>query len=207
VGTEQQIGAKPVGMVGKLAGRLMNMVHKGQYHKIIARIKKRTEIPVNGILDIGCGGGIAVKSFASQFPEAILYGIDHAAEMVELSAKTNRQAVRQGRVKLLQNSIERVEITDNSIDIATAFDTINFWPDYDLAMAEIRRVLTAPGKFYIINGYPEPGTKWYEFVKFKDQGEYEAILNEHGFKMNDVQIEGHTIVIEAVLEDKLTVVF
>ena len=199
--SEQQIGAKPVGLMGKLAGRLMNMVHKGQYRAIITRIKNRMDLPVNGILDIGCGGGIAIKEFAKQFPETTVYGIDHAAEMVALSAKTNRKAVAQGRVKLLQNSIEQIEIADNTIDIVTAFDTINFWPDYDLAMAEIRRVLMASGRFYIINGYPEPGTKWYDFVKFKDQGEYEAFLNKHGFKMNDVQIEGHTIVFEAVLED------
>lgn len=200
MGTEQQIGAKPVGFVGKLAGRIMNLVHKGQYRAIVTRIVERMDSPVNGVLDIGCGGGIAVKEFAEQFPKATVYGIDHAAEMVALSAKTNRRAVAQGRVKLLQNSIEQVDIANNTIDIVSAFDTINFWPDYDLAMAEIRRVLTDSGKLYIVNGYPEPGTKWYEFVKFKDQGEYETFLNKHGFKMSDVQIEGHTIVIEAVVQ-------
>ena len=197
---EQQIGAKPVGWIGKLAGRLMNMVHKGQYATIITRIKTRTDTPVKGILDIGCGGGVAVKGFAKQFSDATVYGIDHAAEMVELSAKTNRKAVSQGRVILLQNSIEQVEIPDNTIDIATAFDTINFWPDFELAMAEIKRILATGGRFYIINGYPEPGSKWYEFVKFKDQGEYEAFLHKYGFKMNDVKIEGHTIVIESIIQ-------
>ncbi|MBI9049874.1 MAG: class I SAM-dependent methyltransferase [Anaerolineaceae bacterium] len=202
--TEQQIGAKPVGFMGLLAGRLMNLIHRNQYRSIVNEIGKNTNAPVKAVLDIGCGGGIAVKLLAGQFADATIYGIDHAAEMVQLSMKTNRRAVNEGRVKILQNSIDQLELADNSIDVATAFDTINFWPDYDVAMREIKRVLAPAGRLIIVNGYPAEGSKWYEFVTFKNDKAYEAFLNQHGFQVDQIEIQGHTIVIEASVKKILS---
>ncbi|PKO03378.1 MAG: hypothetical protein CVU43_02955 [Chloroflexi bacterium HGW-Chloroflexi-5] len=194
---EQQIGAKPAGIAGTLAGRLMNLIHKKEYSIIIKAIQSRSELPVSTILDIGCGGGAVVKEFSRQFSNAQVIGVDHSAEMVRLSQKTNKSVIKTGRVKIQQNGVEKIEIESNKVDLITAFDTINFWPDYDLAFGEIKRVLSTGGRFIIVNGYPPVGSRWYEFDKFKDEHEYRSFLAQHGFEVSHLEVKNQTIIIES----------
>jgi len=194
---QEKIGARPIGIIGLFAGKLMNVIHKKQYRSIIKSIKRASQEPVTGILDIGCGGGVAVKEFSKHFKYAIIYGIDHSEDMVRLSRTTNRQDVKSGKVKILHTGVENIGIESTSMNIITAFDTINFWNDYSKAFQEIKRVLTKSGKLYIINGYPPVGSKWYEFVKFKSDAEYRTFLNTHGFQVNSILIKENTIVIES----------
>ncbi|NLZ14864.1 MAG: hypothetical protein GXY29_11815 [Thermotogaceae bacterium] len=60
----------------------------------------------------------------------------------------------------------------------------------------MRRILIPDGKIFIINGYPEPDTKWYEFVRFKSIEEYQRLLGNNGFLMTSAKIVKHTAIIE-----------
>jgi ubiquinone/menaquinone biosynthesis C-methylase UbiE len=197
---EQQIGAKPVGWVGILAGRLMNLIRKNEYREIIQGLKSRSLEPVQCILDIGCGGGDAIQMLSRQFPDSLIYGIDHAQEMVNLSEKVNRAAIYAGKVKILHNPVDAMDITSHSVDIVTAFDTINFWDDYAKAYKEIRRVLKEDGSLIVVNGYPPVGSTWYEFVKFKNDAAYKDFLFEHGFQVTHLEIKNHTIVMDTLIQ-------
>ena len=195
--TEKQIGAKPIGIIGILAGKLMNTFHKKQYYKIVVEIKKTTMTKVNKILDIGCGGGIAIKEFSRIFPEAIIFGIDHSEEMVKLSSRNNTRKLKEDKIVIQNNSVENISIKSNTIDIVTAFDTISFWDNHKKAIEEIKRVLKIKGVFYIINGYPKIGTKWYDIVKFKNDNEYKQFLTNNGFSVIDIAIQKKTIIIKS----------
>ncbi|MHC1782451.1 MAG: class I SAM-dependent methyltransferase [Anaerolineaceae bacterium] len=194
---QQNIGAKPVGKIGILAGLLMNLIHQGQYSRIIREIPDRVEDPVNAILDIGCGGGIALKEFAKVYQKARFFGIDYSQDMVVLSRSTNRRECKSGRVEILNASVEDMQFQSDSIDIATAFDNISFWEDYEAALREIKRVLRKGGKFFIINGFPPVGSKWYQFVRIKNEEGYENLLSQNGFKVNRITVEKQTIFIES----------
>lgn len=191
----QSVGAKPVGFIGSLAGMAMNLIHRRKYRSLIRRIRKEATGSVTSIVDIGCGGGIALKHFAALFPDARVTGVDHSPAMVSLALKATRSSVRSGRVTVLNNSVERMEIESNSADIVTVFDAINFWEDYERAFGEIKRILKPKGRVYIVNGYPKIGTKWYDFVKFKDEGAYRNLLIFNGFRADMVEIENQTILI------------
>jgi ubiquinone/menaquinone biosynthesis C-methylase UbiE len=195
---QKHVGANPVGAAGTLAGRLMNVIHGRAYLNIVRHIAARTGVSLTGVLDIGCGGGIALKRLSDIFPDAALYGVDISPDMIRLAGQTNRKQVKRGRVVLNRASASALPVPAGSMDLVTAFDTINFWDDYPVAMGEIRRVLKPGGRFYIINGYPEPGTRWYDFVRFKDEGAYHGFLTEHGFLVGESIIKGHTIIIEAI---------
>lgn len=189
------VGAKPSGLLGTLAGIAMNVIHIRRYRKIIRRIRDETPGPVSSIVDIGCGGGIALKHFAALFPGSKVTGVDHSRDMVELSLKSNRANVRSALVTVRHNCVERMEIETGSADIVTVFDAINFWEDYERAFAEIKRILKPEGTVYVVNGYPKIGTKWYDFVKFKDEGSYRNLLIFNGFRAVTAEIENHTILI------------
>jgi ubiquinone/menaquinone biosynthesis C-methylase UbiE len=195
--TSEQIGAEPHGPVGRLAGMLMNAVHKRQYAEVIAHIREAAGEDPASILDLGCGGGIAIKLFADMFPRAQVTGVDCSRDMVDLALRTNRKAVQENRVRVLHQWVESMDLPANSMDIITVFDTINFWEHMDAAFMEVHRVLKDSGKLFIINGYPEPGTRWHEFVKFKNDDQYREFLSAHGFSTEETILRNRTIVLQA----------
>ncbi|MBN2519234.1 MAG: class I SAM-dependent methyltransferase [Bacteroidales bacterium] len=196
----ETIGSKPSGIKGWLAGIIMNIIHGVQYKKIIQKyIIKNFNSPKDIVLlDIGCGGGKAINLFSSMLKNSKIYGIDHSADMVSLSKSINKKAIFSHQVQIFQADAKNIPFDSNYFDAVTAFDTINFWDDYGLCMNEIKRVLKQNGMFFIVNGYPKPGTKWYDFVKFKNEKEYESFLIKHGFSRINTDIENHAIIIWAI---------
>jgi ubiquinone/menaquinone biosynthesis C-methylase UbiE len=196
---QQSIGANPIGMIGKLAGILMNYIHNHQYKSIVKKIYETQRDKNIKILDIGCGGGIAIKHFANLFKEAQIYGIDISPDMVRLSSELNKKTISEGRVKIFCNNVEKMDIDNQTISIISIFDNINFWDDYSRAFSEMKRILKTDGRIIIVNGYPEIGTKWYDFVKFKNVDEYKNLLENNGFSLKGHEIIKHTIIIEGRL--------
>jgi ubiquinone/menaquinone biosynthesis C-methylase UbiE len=118
-------------------------------------------------------------------------------DMVNLSKRVNKSGIKKGTVDILQSDVKNLPYSDNYFDVISAFDTISFWDDIDSAINEIRRVLKPKGRFFIVNGYPKEGSKWYEVVKFKTDEEYRSFLKRHGFSEIEISIERNTIIIKA----------
>jgi len=195
----QTIGSNPVGIKGRLAGTLMNFIHSNQYKRILKKyiidyVDTNNHI---SILDIGCGGGKVINLFYSMLTKSKIYGIDHSSDMVRLSRKVNKTGIRDGRVSIVQGSVNRLPYSDNFFDIITAFDTINFWNEFDKSINEIKRVLKQKCIFVIVNGYPKEGTKWWDFVKFKNDDDYRKALLKYSFNKIIISFEKNTIIIQA----------
>ncbi|MBN1892225.1 MAG: class I SAM-dependent methyltransferase, partial [Clostridiales bacterium] len=94
----ETIGSKPTGWLGRRAGQIMNFIHHGAYKKIIDHhiSDMLAESDQNHVLDIGCGGGIAVKIFSKNKRVIKVIGIDYSEEMVKLSQKINKKAIIEG---------------------------------------------------------------------------------------------------------------
>jgi ubiquinone/menaquinone biosynthesis C-methylase UbiE len=194
---KQTIGSNPVGLKGRFAGIIMNLIHANQYKKIIQRhiIDKIDTTNHLSILDVGCGGGKVISLFSSMLEKSKIYGIDHSVDMINLSSRVNKASISDGTVNIVQGNVNKLPYSDDFFDVVTAFDSINFWNDFDNSIIEIKRVLKQNGIFLIVNGYPKEGTKWWNFVKFKNDNEYRAVLSKHGFKKIDITIEKNTIII------------
>jgi len=135
------IGSKPTGFKGIFAGVIMNMIHAKQYKKIICNHIANnidTTSPLN-ILDIGCGGGKAISIFCSLFKSSKIIGIDHSPDMVALSKKVNKQSIQNGQIEILQGYANDLPFSNGFFDIITAFDTINFWDNFDHSINEIKK--------------------------------------------------------------------
>jgi ubiquinone/menaquinone biosynthesis C-methylase UbiE len=196
MGLEKQ-GAKPTGLIGKIIGRLMNKLHTSMYTDYF--ITK--DIPDNfRILDIGCGGGKFLNYLSQRSDRFNLWGIDHSKEMIDLSSQLNSEDVKKGRLKLVCGSVSKIEIENNSIDLVTAFETIQFWPDIDTALSEIFRILDKGGRFLIINRYPKAGTKWWNLAKIKSEKDYKTKLEIAGFIdiSIDLNFKNGWIIVEGV---------
>ena len=63
--------------------------------------------------------------------------------------------------------IAQLPFADNTFTMATAFETIYFWPDIERSFAEVRRVLVLGGKFLIVNeddGLSGNNGKWEKLI-------------------------------------------
>lgn len=174
-------GGKPSGLLGRIIGRGMNLNHKSVYKWGLGSISPGNSAAV---LDIGCGGGEAVKLFATNIPKGKVYGIDHSLEMARLASSVNQKLVRSGRVEIDHGSVSSLPYADNMFDIVTAFETIQFWPDIDEDLKEIKRVLKPLGMMLIVNRYPDlegQNAGWAEFLQIRSSEEYRERLCKAGY--------------------------
>jgi ubiquinone/menaquinone biosynthesis C-methylase UbiE len=150
---------KPQGFLGGLVGRAMNAGHARVRRWGLGYVPSKSYVAV---LDVGCGGGGALRDLASYFPGAKLYGIDYSQDMVILAKKVNRNQVEKGRIGISQGSVSFLPFADNIFDLVTAFESYYFWPDLHSDLQEIKRVLEPGGTLLLVN-------EVYENEKFKDR--------------------------------------
>lgn len=185
MGLEKQ-GGKPAGPVGRMIGRLMNAFHTALYRDYFSKM----ELPEGcRVLDMGCGGGKFLQYLSRRSKSYMLYGLDHSEEMVGLSRRLNREAEREGRIKLMHGTASAIALPDSSIDLVTAFETIQFWPGLDRAAGEVQRVLDDGGTFLIINRFPKAGSKWWKLAQLRSEEDYAALLQRNGFRNIDIRTE------------------
>lgn len=152
---------KPTGGLGKVIAEGMNIEHFELTSWGFGEINiKKDDV----ILDIGCGGGRTVNRMASIATEGKTFGIDYSLDCVKWSKSYNKQFVENGRVEILQASVEKISFEDNKFDIISAVETIYFWPNLIESFKEVKRVLKPSGKLIII-------CEMYSSEKFKERNE------------------------------------
>ena len=151
-------------------GRLMVVGMNGGSHAAMASWSlDHANVPADGeILDIGCGGGANLARLMDRSLRAKVTGIDYSTVSVEKSRKVNADAIIKGRCKVLEASVSSLPFTDATFTMATAFETVYFWPDIVNSFAEVRRVLVPGGKFLIVNeddGLSGNNEKWEKVIE------------------------------------------
>lgn len=187
------LGRKPSGLMGRLIGSLMNLGHRDAYGWGLAYLPIERN---STILDVGCGGGAAVRLLAAKASECKVYGIDHSLDMVNLSRKVNKHFIKDGLVEIDHGSVSCLPYSDDMFDIATAFETIEFWPSLSEDLKEVKRVLKPGGVLLIVNRHntaeKEEG-KWTEFLQIHTSDGYRERLVDAGYvdiSIDDCSKEG-----------------
>lgn len=101
-------------------------------------------------LDIGCGGGAALKRMSEKIPKGHLTGIDYSPVSVELSRETNAQDIQNGKMEVLEASVEHLPFEEGSFDKIITVESFYFWPDPAENLKEVLRILKKGGVFLLI---------------------------------------------------------
>ncbi|MCA9728625.1 MAG: methyltransferase domain-containing protein [Candidatus Eisenbacteria bacterium] len=104
------------------------------------------------MLDIGCGGGWALRRLSVLAPQAELHGIDYAAQSLSVAARTNRRLVEQRRVHLIDADVSDLPYDGSRFDLVVAFNSHYFWTDLGRGLREIMRVLRPGGALALAGG-------------------------------------------------------
>ncbi|MCV6638421.1 malonyl-ACP O-methyltransferase BioC [Candidatus Albibeggiatoa sp. nov. NOAA] len=106
------------------------------------------KITPNSILDIGCGAGRMSRQLHRRYPDAMVYGLDIAYQMV---TQSRRHAPKPWlwltpKLSYVCADAERLPIADNSMDLVVSNLTLQ-WCDAKTVFEEVARILKPDGVF------------------------------------------------------------
>ncbi len=183
---------KPEGLLGKLMVSGMNSGHAkladwGFTHLPAVMPEKA--------VDLGCGGGRNVGELLKKYPEAHVTGVDYSELSVEKAKNCNRESIAAGRCSIQQGDVSAMKFAGDTFDLATAFETVYFWPGLENCFTQVAQVLKPGGYFLICNesdGMDETARKYEKIIdgmKLYTSDEIEAALRAAGF--SEVKSDHH----------------
>ena len=183
---------KPEGLLGKMMLNGMNPGHAKLADWGFTYLPKLTP---ERIIDIGCGGGRNAGELLKMYPQAHVTAVDYSELSVEKAKAYNRGMIVAGRCDVRQGDASDLAFPDSIFDLATAFETVYFWPGLQKCFGQVWQVLKPGGVFMICNesdGTDAASRKFESIIdgmKCYTARELEAALRAAGF--NEVVSDRH----------------
>jgi len=183
---------KPEGFLGRMMLSGMNSGHAKMADWGFAHLP---EIAPERAVDLGCGGGRNAGELLKKYPKAQVTAVDYSELSVEAAKAYNRDMIAAGRCEVRQGDVSDLALPSGSYDLATAFETIYFWPGLERCFGQVARVLKPGGVFMICNesdGTDATGLKYEKIIDGMKAHTAEAIesaLRSAGF--TEVRIDRH----------------
>ncbi len=134
---------QPHGWFGSLVvARVMNRMNRQIMETTLDLLDLQ---PEHHVLEIGFGGGFALKQLASRLTQGVVEGVDFSPEIVRRAERNFRQAIARGLVKVQVGDVVCLPFPAAAFDRVFTINTIYFWSDSSKGMAEIYRVLKPGG--------------------------------------------------------------
>jgi len=156
---------KPEGFLGKMMVNSMNGGH--------AKLADWGMTHLNGIdavniAELGCGGGRNTAELLNRYEKAKITALDYSEVSVQKAQEHNKDMIAAGRCKVIKGNVAELPFEDGSFDLATAFETVYFWPGLEHCFCEVCRVLKPGGAFMICNesdGTDETSQKYEKIIE------------------------------------------
>ena len=103
------------------------------------------------ILDIGCGGGANIRRMLALEPTVTCTGIDNSQLSLKKTLDENYPAYVDKHFVTIGGNAMQMPFPKEIFDVATAFETIYYWPSLDNGITEAMRVLKPGGIIVIAN--------------------------------------------------------
>ena len=181
---------KPEGIMGKMMVNGMNSGHAKMADWGLSHI---TSTVPEEIVEIGCGGGRNAGELMRMYPNSKVTAIDYSEVSVSKATEYNKAMIDAGRCKVQQGDVSALDLPEAYYDLATAFETIYFWPGLEKCFSNVARVLKPNGVFLIVcesDGTDEAGLKYEKIIegmKCHTAEEIETALRAAGF--TDVEVD------------------
>ncbi len=139
---------KPEGFLGKM---MLSGMNSGHAKMADWGFRHLPSIRPAEIADLGCGGGRNAGELLKKYPKAHVTAIDYSELSVKKAAEYNRDMIARGRCTVEQGDVSDFRLAADSLDLATAFETIYFWPGLEKCFAQVAKALKSGGYFMICN--------------------------------------------------------
>lgn len=175
---------KPEGSLGSIMLRTMNSGHAKMADWGMSHLPK---IYPENIVDLGCGAGRNAGELLKNYPKAHVTAVDYSPLSVEKARKYNKAMIAAGRCNVLEGDVSELKLAVETFGLATAFETVYFWPGLEKCFSEVYRVLKQGGYFLIANesdGRDATSQKFEKIIdgmKLYTAEQLEAALRAAGF--------------------------
>ena len=139
---------KPDGFLGKMMLSSMNSGHAKLADWGFSHLPNIS--PENAV-DLGCGGGRNAGELLKKYPNARVTAVDYSTLSVEKAKDYNKAMIKAGRCEVRQGDVSDLQLPAGTFDLATAFETVYFWPGIGKCFAQVAKVLKPGGYFLICN--------------------------------------------------------
>jgi len=183
---------KPDGFLGKMMLSSMNSGHAKMADWGFTHLPEMT--PERAV-DLGCGGGRNAGELLKRYTKARVTAVDYSELSVEKAKEYNKATIAAGRCEALRGDVSDLKLPAGTFDLATAFETVYFWPGLEKCFAQVAKVLKPGGYFMICNESDGTDPTSLKFEKIIDgmknykAEEIEAALRAAGF--SDVKSDHH----------------
>ncbi len=143
------------------------------------------------VLEIGFGGGDLLEQILSDGQCEFVAGVDRSVDMVRVVEKRLRR-IAKGNFEVRVGDIEDVPYEDGSFTKLCSVNTLYFWRQPSVAMAECRRVLRDGGTMVLCFNSKENLIGWpvhKHGFRLYDLEEVESMFTDAGFVSVDVVSE------------------
>ena len=175
--------ARPTGLFGRfIMVRFLNAVTLSHNQLVLEQLAiSRTD----RVLEVGFGGGALLRRIIPLVPDGSVAGVEISEEMISHARSLFRAQIAARRVELYHGKVESLPYADASFDKACSVNTIYFWPDLALALAELARVIRPGGVlvlgFTSIDDVRSAGLDRLGFMP-RSSDELALALAAHGFR-------------------------
>ena len=175
---------KPQGFLGKIMVTTMNPGHARLADWGMSHLP---EFSPSKAADLGCGGGRNAGELLKRYPEVHGTAVDYSEISVAKAEKYNKKAIDEGRCTVMQGDVSDLRLPAGAFDLATAFETVYFWPGIEKCFGQAAKILKPGGYFLICNesdGMDPEGLKYEKIIegmKLYTAEQIEAALRKAGF--------------------------
>lgn len=172
--------ARPHGWIGRaIIGPYLDRLSRGLNVAALAALEVR---PDETVLELGFGGGALLADLLAA--DAQVAGVDASTAMVERARRRFRKAIAAGRLSVAEGSAESLPLPAASIDKACSVNSLYFWRDPAIVLAEFARVLRPDGRLVLAFQSAEQVRAWpghrHGFAAH-DEAEVATWLRDAGF--------------------------
>jgi len=157
------------------------------HSKMLDLLVQELKDPPRCIIDVGCGTGRLLRAASVRWPEAQLFGVDPAEQMVSEAKKLHSNAT----FKLA--SAESLPCPDQTTDIVLSSLSFHHWASQTKGLQEIARVLR-PGGLFCLADHTILLAKLFG-KKVKNRNQIRALLIDAGLTVRQQQSLGMRFVL------------
>jgi SAM-dependent methyltransferase len=179
--------AHPSGLFGRLfTARWLDKANARMNQLTLERLAIKAE---DRLLEVGFGGGDLLERILSTRQSEFVAGVDLSADMVRLVSRRLRSYIEAGKAEVRCGDIEALPHNDGEFTKLCSVNTLYFWRNPALALAECRRVLRPGGQILLCFNSREDLEAWpihkHGFRPY-EVAEVENLLRAAGFKTIEV---------------------
>lgn len=158
-GFMRQVAGVPSGPLGWLSTRTLFPLFSGPVFQVM---DEALELQVDDeLMDVGCGSGAFLAGHASQVRRVA--GIDLSEMQIGLAQRNLGERIAAGTAEIVHGDAGALPWPDGSFTVVTSMESFEAFPDPDLVLAEIFRVLRPGGRAVLNIGERVPAgtqTQW-----------------------------------------------